>query len=70
MTAACAMVKRSVYEEVHGLEEAYKYPEVKIHIYGKEECRVGRKMGHITVTDKTIEDELFKARYAHSKIKF
>lgn len=56
--------------EVHGLEEAYKYPEVKIHIYGKEECRVGRKMGHITVTDKTIEDALFKARYAHSKIKF
>lgn len=35
---------------------------MKIHIYGKEECRVGRKMGHITVTDKTIEDALFKAR--------
>ena len=56
--------------EVQGLEEAYRYPEVKIHIYGKEEVRVGRKMGHITVTDKTIEDALFKAREAHSKIKF
>ena len=51
-------------------ERIYRYPEVKIHIYGKEEVRVGRKMGHITVTDQTIEDALFKAREAHSKIKF
>lgn len=56
--------------EVKGLEEAYRYPEVKIHLYGKKDVRVGRKMGHITVTDRTIEDALFKAREAHSKISF
>jgi 5-(carboxyamino)imidazole ribonucleotide synthase len=56
--------------EVKGLEAAYHYPEVKIHLYGKEEVRVGRKMGHITVTDTTIKEALFKARDAHSKISF
>jgi 5-(carboxyamino)imidazole ribonucleotide synthase len=55
---------------VKGLEAAYHYPEVKIHLYGKEEVRVGRKMGHITVTDTTIKEALFKARDAHSKIRF
>ena len=56
--------------EVNGLAEAYEYGEVKVHIYGKEMVRKGRKMGHITVTDKSLDEALKKARYAHSRIRF
>ena len=46
--------------EILGLEEAYRFPNVKIHIYGKEVVKNGRKMGHITVltddTAKTVAD--------------
>ena len=56
--------------EVKGLEEAYAIGEVKVHIYGKEKLSKGRKMGHITVTDTTVESALEKARLAHSKISF
>jgi 5-(carboxyamino)imidazole ribonucleotide synthase len=30
--------------------ESFRNPEAKLHLYGKAEPRVGRKMGHITVT--------------------
>ena len=56
--------------EVKGLDEAYRVGEVKVHIYGKEKVSKGRKMGHITVTDTTVEKALEKARLAHSKIYF
>ena len=56
--------------EVKCLEEAYAIGEVKVHIYGKEKVSKGRKMGHITVTDTTVESALEKARLAHSKISF
>lgn len=55
---------------IHGLEEAYTMPGVKIHIYGKEKVGVGRKMGHITATAPTIEEALEAVRYAHSKLNF
>lgn len=53
---------------IEGLKEAYQYPEVKIHIYGKEKVAVGRKMGHITATAPTLEEALIAVRNAHSKI--
>lgn len=31
-------------------------PEVKLHLYGKEEARPGRKMGHLTALAATVED--------------
>ena len=33
--------------------EACAFPEVKVHLYGKREPRVGRKMGHLTALAKT-----------------
>jgi len=54
---------------VTGLEEVYKNPNVKVHLYGKEEVREGRKMGHLTVIGKTVEEALQQARLSHSKIK-
>jgi 5-(carboxyamino)imidazole ribonucleotide synthase len=35
---------------------AMRLPDVKLHIYGKEEARPGRKMGHLTVTAPTARE--------------
>lgn len=56
--------------DVLGLEEAYKQPDVKIHIYGKEEVKTGRKMGHITATAATVEEALRQVRCAHEALRF
>jgi 5-(carboxyamino)imidazole ribonucleotide synthase len=37
-------------------------PRAKLHLYGKAEPRVGRKMGHFTVRDADIETALVRAR--------
>jgi 5-(carboxyamino)imidazole ribonucleotide synthase len=34
---------------------ALAYPNVKLHLYGKHEPRVGRKMGHLTALASTME---------------
>jgi 5-(carboxyamino)imidazole ribonucleotide synthase len=31
-------------------------PDVKLHLYGKETARPGRKMGHLTALADTLED--------------
>lgn len=36
-------------------EKAAAFPEVKIHLYGKTEARVGRKMGHLVAMADTVE---------------
>ena len=55
---------------LEGLELAYRYPNVKVHVYGKERVAVGRKMGHITATADTIEEALSQVRRAHTCISF
>ena len=45
-----------------GLEDAYCLPNVRVHFYGKSESKIDRKMGHFTVTDKTIDGAIEKAR--------
>ena len=42
-------------------ERVLKYPNVKLHLYGKAEARSGRKMGHYTVLDETPEAALQSA---------
>ncbi len=44
-----------------GLEKALTIPNVSIHLYGKHESRIGRKMGHITVVGENIDECLKKA---------
>lgn len=56
--------------EILGLEEAYRCPNAKIHIYGKETVKPGRKMGHITATGETLEEALAEVRRAHDAISF
>lgn len=60
--------ERNGIAEVSGLEEAYRLPNVKVHIYGKEQVKAGRKMGHITATGETLEEALAAVRTAHEAI--
>ena len=56
---------------VVGLEEAYAMnPNLKVHIYGKENSQVGRKMGHLTVTNDDIEIAIEQAEQAKQIVKF
>ena len=46
---------------------AVAMPNVKLHLYGKAEARVGRKMGHLTGVDETATkaaESVRKAREA------
>ena len=58
------------YAHVHGLSRAYENPNVKVHIYGKEQIKPGRKMGHITACCATLEEALEQVRRAHEAIWF
>ena len=53
-----------------GLDKAYQYGSVKVHIYGKETVGNGRKMGHITAVGDDIDDVLNNVRAAHKHIQF
>jgi len=46
---------------LEGLCDAYLDPNVHVHFYGKGESKSGRKMGHITAVDKTVEKALERA---------
>jgi len=35
---------------------ACRFPDVKLHLYGKEQPRAGRKMSHLTATGKTVSE--------------
>lgn len=54
--------------KVFGLEKVLKIPNVSVHIYGKLETKLERKMGHITVVGKDHKEALRKAKLARSYI--
>ena len=37
---------------------ACRHPDVKLHLYGKEEPRPGRKMGHLTAMGRTVDEAM------------
>jgi 5-(carboxyamino)imidazole ribonucleotide synthase len=47
---------------------AMAVPGVKLHLYGKKEPRVGRKMGHLTALAGTIEDARAKVVQARTAL--
>jgi 5-(carboxyamino)imidazole ribonucleotide synthase len=51
------------------VEGALRDPQVKLHLYGKAEARPGRKMGHMNVLGKDIEDALARAQEAKDRIR-
>jgi 5-(carboxyamino)imidazole ribonucleotide synthase len=48
--------------------KALAIPGVKLHLYGKAEPRVGRKMGHLTAIAPTTEEALANAQSAKSAL--
>ena len=48
---------------------ACAFPEVKLHLYGKLEPRIGRKMGHMTALGANVDEALNFATSARSALK-
>ncbi|MFM7922999.1 MAG: 5-(carboxyamino)imidazole ribonucleotide synthase, partial [Planctomycetaceae bacterium] len=48
--------------------EVFAMPGVYVHMYGKREARVGRKMGHITVLAETSEEAARRGLAARSRL--
>ncbi len=46
---------------IRGLRAALAIPGVSVHLYGKAETRAHRKMGHVTVLDRDVEQARAKA---------
>lgn len=67
--AAMANLLGNVWE--HGEPNwaaALAVPGVKLHLYGKKEARVGRKMGHLSALAGTIEDARAKVMQARAAL--
>jgi 5-(carboxyamino)imidazole ribonucleotide synthase len=43
-------------------------PAVKLHLYGKAEAKKGRKMGHLTASDRTATSALQKVKEARNRL--
>jgi 5-(carboxyamino)imidazole ribonucleotide synthase len=54
--------------EPTGLHEALAIPGVSVHIYGKADTKVDRKMGHITAIGDTVDEALANAKRARQAI--
>lgn len=54
--------------QVEGLEKAMELPDVTVHIYGKKETKIERKMGHVTAVGNDLEETLERAKKARSFI--
>lgn len=51
-----------------GIEDAFKDPNIKLHLYGKREARAKRKMGHICALDESVSGAIERAERARSKL--
>ena len=59
-----------IWEDTDGEPDwagALSFPGVSLHLYGKAEPRIGRKMGHINVVADTIEDALYIANESRAR---
>ena len=52
-----------------GINEIIKEKGVHVHIYGKEQTKPNRKMGHVTIASSTIEETKSIAKKVKSKIR-
>jgi 5-(carboxyamino)imidazole ribonucleotide synthase len=52
---------------IKGLRRLLSVPSVKLYVYGKKTSKPGRKLGHITVTGRTVEEALRRAENARNK---
>lgn len=49
-------------------EQLFDYPNVKLHLYGKDQARPGRKMGHYNVLDKSLTKALNLGKSIKAKL--
>jgi 5-(carboxyamino)imidazole ribonucleotide synthase len=56
--AMANLLGEDLSQGLQGAVRALEDPGVALHLYGKRECRAGRKMGHLTVLADTPEDAL------------
>ncbi len=56
----------AIYE---GLDECLALSGVSVHLYGKKITKPFRKMGHVTIVDKTLEGLSEKANFIKEKLK-
>ena len=54
---------------VEGYNQALAVPGLSLHLYGKNEVRPFRKMGHCTITAATLSEALEKAEYVRGILK-
>jgi len=52
-----------------GLEACLALDGVYPHLYGKKETKPFRKMGHVTIVDKTLEGAIQKAKFVQNHLK-
>jgi len=52
-----------------GISEVMSIPGVSVHIYGKQETKPYRKMGHITIVDKNLNNAIEKAKRVKQTIR-
>jgi 5-(carboxyamino)imidazole ribonucleotide synthase len=53
----------------HGWNECLRKPGVYLHLYGKQEVRPFRKMGHATILGSTLDEALEKAKFVQYTLK-
>jgi 5-(carboxyamino)imidazole ribonucleotide synthase len=74
VASAVAMVNllgtRAAIANARGVAEAATVPLSFLHLYGKRQVRVGRKMGHVTALGDTREEALATARRAAGLIEW
>ena len=51
------------------IESVFNISSANLHIYGKEQTRPNRKMGHVTIICDKFEDAYEKAKYLKKTIK-
>lgn len=72
LTPAAVMVnilgERTAPADHAGLERALAISGVNVHIYGKKDTKLERKMGHITAIDRSLENAYKKAKLARKYI--
>jgi 5-(carboxyamino)imidazole ribonucleotide synthase len=73
LTPAAVMVnilgERQGTAEVKNLEKVLEIPNIYVHVYGKAETKLERKMGHITAIDKSLSKAYKKAITARKMLK-
>ncbi len=61
--------KKNGSSEINNYKTILKQPDIHLHLYGKDESRVGRKMGHITAIGNSVDALLIKVKKADRQIK-